>query len=120
MSDLPIMFPKAEVVRLNGKPVFIRPIELRDFEAFGVAAGGLISLLADASPAKVYAFAKETGALRAILGKATSLSRWRIRRLPVAVAVQLMVHVVRVNSGFFDAALQAMASQVAGLTQPSS
>lgn len=120
MSDLNILFPKPEVVGVMGRPVVIRPVELRHFDAFGEAATGLIRLLADSSLEQIYTYAKQSGALSAILGNCTSLSAWRIRRLPAAVAIELMVHVVRVNSGFFGQALQAMARQLVGLTPPSS
>lgn len=114
MTDHSVLFPKPVVVRLNGRPVTVMPVKLENFSDFSDAATGLIELLADATPLKIYAYAKNSGALRAVLGSCTSLSSWRIRRLPAATAIELMVHVLRVNSGFFGKALLAAATQLAG------
>lgn len=119
MSDLAVMFPASVQVGVEGKIVTVRPVKLRDFEAFAEAAGGVIALLADATPAAIYGYAKKAGVLQAILGKCTSLTAWQIRRLPAATAVELMVHVVRVNSGFFGKALLAAAAPLAGQMSPS-
>lgn len=119
MSDLQILFPKPVVIDVQGRVVEVRPVQLRHFEAFSQAASSLFMLLANSSIDEVYAYGRDTGALRAIVGHCTNLSAWRIRRLPAAVAVQLMVVVAQVNASFFDQALQAMASTLAGLTQPS-
>lgn len=114
MSDLQILFPKAEVVRLGRHLVTIRPVQLQHFESFGKASGELISLMANATPAEIYAYARQTGALKAVLGACTNLSIWRIRRLPAAAAVELMFHVIKVNSAFFDQALVNAAKVLTG------
>lgn len=114
MSDLKIVFPKPVLVAVGSRQVAIRPVELRQFEAFGEAAGGLLSLLATASVAQVYEYAKTSGALSVVLGGCTSLHRWQIKRLPAVTAVELMILVINVNSSFFDQAL----ARVAGAIQP--
>ena len=116
MSDLAILFPEPEVVLVHGRRVEIRPVRLCDFEAFGQAAGELISLLADPSGAGVMAYGKRSKRLLAVIRKATNLTAWQAWRLPAPVAVELMVHVVRVNSGFFDQALVNLAEVLAGQT----
>lgn len=120
MSELNVLFPQPVVVGVLGRQVEIRPVRLCDFEMFGKAAGELIVALGDPSRGAVLAYASKNKNLRAILGKSTNLSAWRLWRLPAATAVELMVHVVRVNSGFFDQALVSLADVMAGLTQPSS
>lgn len=114
VSELAILFPAPEVVRVQGRRVEIRPVRLCDFEAFGQAAGELIGLLADPSGAGVMTYAKRSKRLLSVIRKATSLSAWRAWRLPAPVAIELMVHVVRVNSGFFDQALVSLAEVLAG------
>lgn len=118
MSDLKILYPKPVVVMVGLRQVTIRPVQLRHFEAFGQAAGGLISVIAAQSPAAVYAYAKSTPALRDLLGTCTNLSAWRIRRLPTPVALELMIQVVEINNGFFDQALVKAASRLAGVMSP--
>jgi len=111
MSDLEILYPKPVVVRVNGRRVAIKPVEFRHFEAFGKAAGELLTMLSKASPEQIYAWAQRSGALLDVLGACTSLWRWRIRRLPSTVAVQLMLQVVEVNNDFFGQALAKVASR---------
>ncbi|MDU4255812.1 hypothetical protein [Pseudomonas sp.] len=112
MSDLKIIFPKPVVVTVNNRQVAIRPVELRNFEAFGEAAGALLSMLVTASVAQIYEYARSSGALSVVLGGCTSLSGWRIKRLPAVTAVELMILVINVNSSFFDEALARMARAV--------
>ncbi len=119
MSDLRILFPEREVVSIHGRRVEIRPVALRDFEVFGAAAADLIALLAEPTDAAVMAYAKNTKNLKAIIGRATNLSVWRASRLPAVTVVELMVHVVRLNSGFFDQALIGLATALDGQTPPS-
>jgi len=119
MSDLQILFPEPVLVEVQGKVVQIRPVRLCDFEAFGQASAALVSALADPSRGAVLAYAAKHKTLRAILAKSTDLSAWRIWRLPAAIAVELMVHVVRVNASFFDQALINLADVLAGQTSPS-
>lgn len=116
MSDLAILFPEPEVIEVMGRRVEIRPVKLKDFDAFGKAAGGLFALLESSSVEQVSAYGqKEGGQLADVLARCTSLPLWRAKRLPASVAVQLLVHVVRVNAGFFGAAQAAMAKVLAGL-----
>lgn len=109
MSDLKIFFPKPVMVALNKREVAIRPVELRNFEAFGAAAGALLSMLANASTAQIYEYARSTGVLSVVLGGCTSLRSWQIKRLPAVTAVELMILVINVNSSFFDQALAKVA-----------
>lgn len=119
MSELKILFPQPVSVDVLGRPVEIRPVQLRHFETFGKASGELIAALADPSGGAVMAYAAKHKNLRAILGTSTTLSAWRIWRLPAAVAVELMVYVVRVNASFFDQALVDLAGVLAGRTSRS-
>lgn len=119
MTDLQVLFPEREIVSVQGRRVEIRPIALRDFEAFGAAAADLIALLAAPNDAAVMAYASKAKNLKAIIGRATSLSVWRASRLPAVTVVELLVHVVRVNSGFFDQALIGLAAALNGPTPPS-
>lgn len=116
MSELNILYPKPQVVMVGMRRVTINPVQLRHFEEFGQAAGGLIAVVAAGTPSAVYAYAQSAPALRGILRNCTSLSRWRIRRLPTPVALELMIKVVEINNGFFDQALVKAASQLAGVT----
>lgn len=116
MSDLAILFPEPEIVTVHGRRVEIRPVRLCDFDEFGKAAGELIALLSDPSGAGVMAYGKNSKRLLSVIRKSTNLSAWRAWRLPATVATELMVHVVRVNSGFFDRALVNLAEVLAGRT----
>ncbi|WP_325435171.1 hypothetical protein [Pseudomonas nitroreducens] len=109
MSDLRILFPKPVMVIVGARQVVIRPVELRHFEEFGEAAGGLLAMLGAATPAQIYEYAKKSGALSTVLGGCTNLSAWRVKRLPTVTAVELMIHVIGVNSSFFDQSLSRMA-----------
>ena len=118
MSDLEILFPPPYAVLVKGRRVLIKAVALRDFELFGKASGELLGLLADPSNLRVMAYAANRDNLRAILGKATDLSAYRVWRLPAVVAVELMAHVVAVNSGFFQHALVTLAQSLTGQTPP--
>ncbi len=116
MSELTILFPEAEVVMLGRRRVEIRPVQLRHFEQFGRAAGGVFELLQAASVQQVTAYAKQhSRELGRVLVATTSLSRWRVWRLPAVVQVQLLAHVLRVNAAFFVEAQVAMAKGLDGL-----
>ena len=114
MSSLSIIFPAPVVTRLNGAPVTIKPVQLQHLEEFGKAAGELVRVAAAGDREQLYAYARNGDAVLAILGRCTSLSRWRIRRIPAAAALELMLQVVQVNSSFFEAALVRAASQLIG------
>src|SRR5690606_7481652 len=114
MSDLNILFPKPVSASVEGRLVLIKPVQVQHFEAFGRAAGTLLSLMESATPAEVYEYATKSGAMAEILGSCTSLSAWRRKRLPVAVAVELMFQVIKVNSSFFDQALVSAAKALTG------
>lgn len=115
MSELKILYPAKVVLMIGMRQVVVKPVQLRHFEAFGKAAGGLIEVVAAGSPSAVYEYAKSSEVLQGILGTCTSLSRWRVRRLPTSVALELMLKVVEINNGFFDQALVKAASQLAGV-----
>ena len=119
MSDLKILFPEPVAVEVQGRRALVRPVALRHFEAFAAASSSIIGMIGSESAAGLYAYAKQSGALRTILGACTNLSAWRIARLPAAVAVELMVVVIRINSGFFDQALVRAAAALAGAKLPS-
>lgn len=114
MSDLRILFPEPTVVRVGRRQVRITPVQFPKFEEFGKAAGALIEILASDDPHRIYGYAKSSGALMTILGASTSLWGWQIRRLPAAVAIELLVHVIKVNSSFFDQALVNAEAALAG------
>lgn len=114
MSELQILFPAMVVADVNGRAVGIKPVQLRHFEVFGKASAELMAALASPAPGAVLLYASKNKNLRAILGRATTLTAWQIWRLPAAVAVELMVHVVRVNASFFDQALIGLAEVLAG------
>jgi len=111
MSDLEILYPKPVFVRVGKRAVCIKPVQFRHFEAFGKAAGELLAMLSQASPEEIYAWAQRSGALLDVLGVCTSLSAWRIKRLPSAVAIELMLQVVQVNNDFFAQTLAKVASR---------
>lgn len=119
MSDIHILFPEPVPVKLGNLQVLINPVRLPDFERFGEAGARLFEMLGNFTAEEIYRYAKRSGDLQVILLRCTSLTRWSLRRVPAASAVELMVHVVRVNSSFFGRALVAAASVVAGQT-PSS
>ena len=119
MSELSVLFPKPVSVPFGTMRVEVKPVTLEHFEVFGKASGALISMLQNASPAEIYAYARQSGALDAVLGSCTSLSRRQRRRMPAASAVSLMFAVIQVNSSFFDQALVQAASQLAGSTSSS-
>lgn len=116
MSDLAILFPEPEVVMVQGRRVEIRPVRLCDFESFGKAAGGLFEMLSACSVEQISVYAqRHSGQLAKVIASSTDLSRWRAKRLPAVVTVQLLAHVVRVNADFFGQAQAAMAKALAGL-----
>lgn len=119
MSDLKILFPEPVAVSVQGRRVLVKPVSLRHFDPFAEASGAIIGMIGSESAAGLYAYAKKSGALRTILRACTSMSRWRIARLPAAVAVELMVVVIRINSSFFDKALVRAAAALAGAKSPS-
>lgn len=119
--SLALLFPEPERIEVQGRKVEIHPVALRDFDLFGRASTALFGFLADGSPLAVGTFGKEHGALlKQLITKTTSLSRWRIARLPASVAVQVAVQVVRVNAGFFAEAQAAAAVALVGLGESSS
>lgn len=116
MSELKILFPEPEVIDVHGYRVEIRPVVMSDFDLFGKTASGLFGYLADGSLTQLNAYAVTHSAdLSRVVARCTSLSRWRVRRLPSAVVVQVLVQIIRVNAGFFVAAQAAMVEALAGL-----
>ena len=115
MGDLKILFPEPSVVMLGSSKVKIYPVRLRDFERYGKCAGALIELFGQAGVQQINRYAeKHSAELRRLLRSTTNLSRWQLWRLPASSAVQLLVQVVRLNSGFFGEALPAMVRALSG------
>ncbi|WP_287030055.1 hypothetical protein [Pseudomonas sp. UBA6310] len=120
MSELNILFPEAEEVRVNGRLVLINPVQLRHFELFGKVAGELMQVVSAGSIEQVHAYAQRNSRpLRQVLVATTSLWRWRVMHLPAPVAIQLMLQVIRANAGFFVQAQVAAATALDGLQSPS-
>lgn len=119
MSDIQILFPEPVPVTVGGRQVLILPVRMRHFEAFGQAASDLFVMLGKFTSEEIYSYAKKNGGLKVILLHCTTLSRWRLSRLPAAVAVELMIHVVMANAGFFGRALVKAERFVVGQTSPS-
>lgn len=118
MNDLEILYPTHKRIRVGRRWVTIRPIEFKYFSDFGQAASELLLVLAKGDATQIYTWAKRSGVLRAILVNCTNLSKWRVDRLPVVVGVELMLHVIAMNSRFFDQALVNTAQLLAGETSP--
>lgn len=119
MSDLQILFPESVLVRVQSRQVEIRPVRFCDFELFGRVSQRLIGLLNDPSMEGIANYSVKRKELNALLRKTTSLSAWSIWRLPAAIAVELAVYVIKVNSSFFDQALVNLAGVLLGQTQHS-
>ena len=118
MQSLKILFPDPEYVSLAGRKVLVKPVTFKNFEQFGKSATVVIAMASAKSTEELYAYARRTDHLERLLTSSTNLSRWRIRRLPAAAAVHLMLHVIRVNAFFFEAALIDMAQVLDGQTSP--
>ena len=116
MSELGILFPEPETIYVNGAPVIVRHVRLADFELFGDIASDLLKVLSDGTVPAILQFGKAGSAkLRKILRRTTNLSRWRVYRLPVDVAMQIVMQVIRVNAAFFARAQQAAVTTLATL-----
>ena len=114
MNDLEILFPTPTRIKVGRRVVAVRSVEFRHFDEFGQAAAELMAILAKGDLAMLYTWAERAGALRSILSTCTDLSGWRINRLPISVAVELMLHVIAQNSRFFGQALANAAPLLAG------
>lgn len=114
MKTIKVLFPDPEFVSVAGRKVLVRPVTFRHFEQFGESATIVIAMASAKSTEQLYAYAKRTKHLERLLLNSTNLSRWRIRRLPAAAAVHLMLHVIRVNAFFFEEALVEMAKVLDG------
>lgn len=120
MSDLTILIPEPEVVLLGRKKVKLYPVRLKDFELFGKSAQAVMGVMAAGSVSAINNYAVQHAAeLRKVLRATTSLNRFQLWLISAPVAAQLIVQVVRANSGFFGEALPVMASALAGLQSPS-
>lgn len=116
MTDHKILFPEPEYVLLGKRRIKIRAVQMRHFELFGTAAGGLLAFLQSASVEQMGAYGKQHAAeLRRAVVATTSLSRLEVLFIPAVQLLQLFTHVLRVNAGFFVKAQVAMASELAGL-----
>lgn len=118
MSDLQILFPEQVHVQVNARRVEIKPVRLCDFDLFGRVSQALVGLLQKPDMEGFAAYAGKRKELNDLLRKTTSLSAWKVWRLPAGVAVELAVHVIRVNESFFDAALVNLAEVLLGRTPP--
>ncbi|TRO29319.1 hypothetical protein EQ826_00050 [Ectopseudomonas mendocina] len=105
MSDLKILYPEPVVVVIAGRKVRIKPVKFGLFEDFAQASTKIMEMLAGGGAAHIFAWAAESSSLEIVLAGCTSLPRWRVRRLPAQVAVQLMLKVMEVNNDFFGQAL---------------
>lgn len=114
MQSLKILFPEPEFVSVAGRKVLVKPVTFSNFEKFGESASVVIAMATAKTVEQLYVYAKRTDHLERLLTSSTNLSRWRIRRLPAAAAVHLMLHVIRVNAFFFERALQDMAKALDG------
>lgn len=115
MAGLNILFPVPKTIEVDGKKVTIKPVTLEHFDAYGKAAGALIAVLANASVQQINDYAaKHSAELRSILKATTSLSGWKLRRMPATATFQVMVEVVRANADFFGAALPSMVESLNG------
>ncbi|AYF88625.1 hypothetical protein D6Z43_16250 [Pseudomonas sp. DY-1] len=115
MADLSVIFPEPMAGLVDGRRVVIHPVRLGDLEAFGKSVTPLLKLIGSRDPAALAEFAElHAKDLRRALRLTTSLSRWRIWRLPAASSLQLFTLVVKVNASFFDAALVEVAKALAG------
>lgn len=114
MEDLKILFPEPETVLVAGRKVVINAVKFKEFEQFGKSATIVIAMASSQTIEQLYSYARRTKHLEQLLLNSTSLTRWRIRRLPAAAAVHLMLHVIRVNAFFFERALVDMAEILDG------
>lgn len=113
MSELKILFPEHERVKIGRVTAKIYPVKLKDLELYSQAAGGLIVLLADVSALNIAAYgAKNTADLQKLLISCTSLSRRQVSRLSANDAILLGYQVVRVNFDFFAQALPIMVASL--------
>ncbi|MCY1287922.1 hypothetical protein D9M68_448280 [compost metagenome] len=120
MSQLSVIFPEPVELPLGRHAIQIRPVEFRHFAMFGRAAGQLLAVAANASYEQALAYAERNATdLRRLLRATTSLSRWRLSRLPAAVLLQVALQVVRVNGDFFAQALGKAAEVLNGQASPS-
>jgi len=118
MNELQILYPTSTRVKVGRRWVSIRPVEFRDFDKFGQASAELLAILAKGELASLCTWSERAGVLRSILSACTDLSRWRINRLPISVAVELMLHVIAENSRFFGQALANAVPLLAGEQSP--
>ena len=115
MSELSVLFPEPEVIRMNGRRIKIYPVRLPDFELYGKSAAALLELMSGASIQQNNAYASSNAReIRKILRATTSLTRWQLFRTPAQTAIELLVQVVRVNSSFFADALPGMVGALTG------
>lgn len=117
MSELKVLFPEQPVVLVLGDRVRIKPVTLEHFEEFSKMGSEVFALLAEPAALKYFEFSKNTELVKTILANCTTLSWRKRRKLPAAVALELVLHVLRVNADFFDQALLAQASLLVGALQ---
>lgn len=120
MSDLGVLFPQPEHVLVGRLRVELRPVRLKDFETYGVVAGQVVSLLGTDLDALNAFAARNARALQRAVVCCTSLNRWQVWRMPLAVLLQVFCLAIRANTGFFAQALPALAEALGGRASPSS
>lgn len=115
MSDFRVLFPEGETARVGKLRVQVRPVELRHFELFGRVSSSVLGFVASASVEELSAYGREhANDLSNALAAVTDLSGYRIRRMPVAAAIQLLLFAIKVNAGFFAQAQLAAAQALDG------
>lgn len=117
MSDLEVLFPKPQVVLVLGSRVLINPATLEHFDSIAKLGAAAFGLMAEPSAVKYLEFSKHRELIQQVIKDCTTLGWWRRRRLPVPVAFELVLHILRVNADFFEQALLAQASQLVGAVQ---
>ncbi|WP_054911041.1 hypothetical protein [Pseudomonas sp. NBRC 111135] len=120
MSDLGVLFPQPEIVVVDGLEVKLHAVQMRHFALFGATANALIQVLAGGAVESIHRFGEtHANALVAAVSSTTSISRWRAKRLPASVLMQVMLLAIRVNGAFFAQAQSAAIQALAGLQSPS-
>lgn len=120
LSELKILFPSHETVKIGNATAKIYPVKLKDLEMYSQAAANLIALLADATVIKMTVYgAKHAAELNKLLLACTSLSRRQISRLSANDAILFGYQVVRVNFDFFAQALPEVIASLPDGSMPS-
>ncbi|WP_263147972.1 hypothetical protein [Pseudomonas sp. RIT-PI-AD] len=115
MSELSVILPEATKVTLPNGSCYVHAVELQYLEMFGELSTELLKLLQNLSASNQSEFAKNHSAkLRSVLRVTTTLSRWKIRRLQLPVAIELFGVVMETNHYFFAHSLARATRVLAG------